>query len=48
MGAVFIACSQLPTYEIIGDLERDLGVPVWSSIRATAWQALRATEVAAV
>lgn len=45
--AVFIACSQLPTYAIIGDLERELGIPVWSSIRATAWQTLRATEVAA-
>jgi maleate cis-trans isomerase len=45
--AVFIACSQLPTYDIIGDLERELGLPVWSSIRATAWQALRAAEIAA-
>jgi maleate cis-trans isomerase len=43
---VFIACSQLPTYAIIGDLERELAIPVWSSIRATAWQALRATEIA--
>lgn len=46
--AVFIACSQLPTYAVIGDLERELGIPVWSSIRATAWQALRATEIATV
>jgi maleate cis-trans isomerase len=42
--AVFIACSQLPTHAIIPELERDLGVPVWSSIRATAWQALRVRE----
>jgi maleate cis-trans isomerase len=42
--ALFIACSQLPTRAIIDDLERELGIPVWSSIRATAWQALRATE----
>jgi len=43
--AVFIACSQLPTYAILADLERELGVPVWSSIRATAWQATRTAEL---
>ena len=37
--AMFIACSQLPTRAIIPGLERELGIPVWSSIRATAWQA---------
>jgi maleate cis-trans isomerase len=42
--ALFIACSQLPTREIIADLERELAIPVWSSIRATAWQALTVTE----
>ena len=42
--ALFIACSQLPTHEILPDLERDLGRPAWSSIRATAWQASRATQ----
>ena len=42
LDAFFIACSQLPTYAIIPELERDLSMPVWSSIRATAWQALRA------
>lgn len=40
--ALFIACSQLPTAEIIAPLEEELGCPVWSSIRATAWQACRA------
>jgi maleate cis-trans isomerase len=45
--AVFIACSQLPTYAIIADLERELGLPVWSSIRATAWQAQHTAEIAA-
>lgn len=39
--ALFIACSQLPTYGILPDLERTLGRPAWSSIRATAWQAYR-------
>ena len=37
--ALFIACSQLPTAGIIAALEEELGCPVWSSIRATAWQA---------
>jgi maleate cis-trans isomerase len=41
--AMFIACSQLPTRAILGDLERELGRPVWSSIRATAWAACRQT-----
>ncbi|MBI4193461.1 MAG: hypothetical protein HY526_00120 [Betaproteobacteria bacterium] len=39
--ALFIACSQLPTRDILGELEREFGRPAWSSIRATAWQALR-------
>ena len=39
--AMFIACSQLPTKDILGDLEREFGKPVWSSIRATAWNAQR-------
>lgn len=42
--AVFIACSQLPTRGILDGLERDFSRPVWSSIRATAWQTCRATE----
>lgn len=43
---LFIACSQLPTREILGDLEREFGRPVWSSIRATAWEACRADAAA--
>jgi len=35
--ALFIACSQLPTLNIIVPLRERLGLPVWSSIRATAW-----------
>ena len=42
--AMFIACSQLPTRAILGGLERELGRPVWSSIRATAWAACRDSE----
>ena len=36
--ALFIACSQLPTYTILDGLEKEFGRPAWSSIKATAWQ----------
>ena len=39
--AMFIACSQLPTKDILDDLEHEFGRPVWSSIKATAWHARR-------
>jgi maleate cis-trans isomerase len=39
--ALFIACSQLPTHAIVDDLADEFGRPVWSSIKATAWQACR-------
>jgi maleate cis-trans isomerase len=42
--AIFIACSQLPTRAVVPALERELAIPVWSSIRATAWQAQRALQ----
>jgi maleate cis-trans isomerase len=44
--ALFIACSQLPTREVLPRLERELGRPAWSSIRATAWSAMQALSVA--
>lgn len=44
--ALFIACSQLPTLDILAPLRRSLGIPVWSSIAATAWAASRATHAA--
>ena len=37
--ALFIACSQLPTRAILGPLEKEIRLPVWSSIKATAWRA---------
>jgi maleate cis-trans isomerase len=37
--AMFIGCSQLPTYEILGDLEREFGRPAFSSIQVTARKA---------
>lgn len=41
---LFIACSQLPTLSIIEPLRRRLGIPVWSSIQATAWSGARVLE----
>ena len=40
--ALFIGCSQLPTREILGDLEREFGRPAFSSIQVTARHAQRA------
>jgi maleate cis-trans isomerase len=40
--AMFIGCSQLPTCEILGDLQREFGRPVQSSIQVTARRAQRA------
>jgi maleate cis-trans isomerase len=39
--ALFIGCSQLPTHAILDDLAREFDRPAWSSIRATAWDAVR-------
>jgi len=40
--ALFIACSQVPTYAILGGLAQEFGRPVLSSIQATAWRARHA------
>ncbi len=45
--ALFIACSQLPTMGVLEPLRQLLGIPVWSSISATAWCAARYARVAA-
>ncbi|WP_137285650.1 maleate cis-trans isomerase family protein [Halorussus salinisoli] len=39
--AVFISCTGTRTFEIITQLERDLGKPVVTSNQATLWDALR-------
>jgi maleate cis-trans isomerase len=39
--ALFIGCSQLPTHAILGGLAAEFARPAWSSIRATAWDAVR-------
>jgi maleate cis-trans isomerase len=40
--SLFVACSQLPTLRAIAQLRRDFRIPVWSSIRATAWASAKA------
>jgi maleate cis-trans isomerase len=40
--ALFITCSQLPTLRAVPQLRREFGIPVWSSISATAWAGARA------
>lgn len=44
--ALFIACSQLPTREIIPGLSKTLQRPVWSSVMAAGWQAERLLQTA--
>lgn len=39
--AVVVSCTNLATYDIIDQLEADLGKPVISANRATMWAALR-------
>src|SRR5450432_623866 len=35
--SLFVACSQLPTLNVVAQLRAQLAIPVWSSIQATAW-----------
>lgn len=43
--AVFVSCTQLPTAELIVELEDELGLPVVTSNQATLWACLRACGV---
>lgn len=43
--ALFISCTNLPTYDIIEPLERVLGKPVLTANQVTMWGALRAMGV---
>jgi len=45
---IFISCTNLPTYDIIAPLERELGKPVLSANQVTAWAALQRVGKAAV
>ena len=40
--SLFVACSQLPTINVVAQLRAKLGIPVWSSIQATAWAGAKA------
>jgi maleate cis-trans isomerase len=40
--SLFVACSQLPTINVVAQLRARLGIPVWSSIQATAWAGVKA------
>jgi maleate isomerase len=40
--SLFVACSQLPTLRAVARLREELGIPVWSSIQATAWASAEA------
>jgi maleate isomerase len=39
--AVFVSCTNLPTYDVIPALEAELGIPVLSANLVTMWAALR-------
>jgi maleate isomerase len=38
--AVFISCTNLPTYDVIAPLEAELGKPVLTANQVTMWSAL--------
>jgi maleate isomerase len=38
--AVFISCTNLPTYDVISTLEAELGKPVLTANQVTIWSAL--------
>jgi maleate isomerase len=46
--AVFISCTNVPTYDIIAPLERMLGKPVLTANQVTMWSALRAAGFGAI
>lgn len=46
--AVFVACTNLPTYDLIAPLEAELGKPVLTANQVTVWAALQAMGLEAV
>lgn len=46
--ALFISCTNLPTYDVIPQLEAELRMPVVSANQVTMWSALRAVGARAV
>lgn len=39
--AIFVSCTNLPTYDLIASMEQELGKPVLTANQVTAWAALR-------
>jgi maleate isomerase len=39
--AIVVSCTNLPTYDLIGPLERELGKPIVTANQATVWAGLR-------
>jgi maleate isomerase len=46
--AVFVSCTNLPTYDVVAPLEAELGIPVLTANQVTMWAALRRVDLAAV
>jgi maleate isomerase len=46
--AVFVSCTNLPTYDLIAPLENELGKPVLTANQVTMWAALRVAGAPAV
>jgi maleate isomerase len=46
--AVFVSCTNLPTYDIVAPLEAELGIPVLTANQVTMWACLRRIERVAV
>ncbi|WP_112279868.1 maleate cis-trans isomerase family protein [Prauserella muralis] len=44
--ALFVSCTNVPTYDLVAPLERHLGMPVLTANQVTMWAALRAAGVA--
>ena len=46
--ALLLACSQLPTRQLLPALEQSIGHPTWSSAKSTAWLAANAFDLGEV
>lgn len=46
--AIFVSCTNLPTYDLIGPLEEKLGKPVFTANQLTMWACLRRMELPVV
>lgn len=46
--AVFVSCTNLPTFDLVAPLEAELGLPVLTANQVTMWAALRAAGLRAV